>query len=126
MPPAARSKALRANEERMVMPREFESVINSASVRDDYIPKNDYLSPEFARYEAEHLWPRIWPVACRDEEIPNVGDFVTFDVLKDSLTIVRTAPATIKCFHNVCMHRGRRLTEGCGQKIGRASCRERG
>lgn len=97
------------------MAREFESVINSASVRDDYIPKDDYLSPEFARYEAEHLWPRIWQVACREEEIPNVGDFVTFDILKDSLTIVRTAPDTIKCFHNVCMHRGRRLTEGCGQ-----------
>jgi phenylpropionate dioxygenase-like ring-hydroxylating dioxygenase large terminal subunit len=83
-------------------------------VRDDFIPKDVYFSPEFARLEAEHLWPYVWQLACRLEEIPNVGDYVTYDIVDESIIIVRTSKTTIKAHHNVCPHRGRRLTQGCG------------
>jgi phenylpropionate dioxygenase-like ring-hydroxylating dioxygenase large terminal subunit len=83
-------------------------------VRDDFIPKDVYFSREFARLEAEQLWPRVWQIACRLEEIPNVGDYVTYDILDDSIIVVRESETTIKAFHNSCPHRGRRLTEGCG------------
>ena len=84
------------------------------AVRDDFVPKEAYFSPEFARLEEEQLWPRVWQVACRLEEIPNPGDYVTYDIVDDSIVVVRTGSGTIKAYHNVCMHRGRRLTEGCG------------
>lgn len=83
-------------------------------VSDDHVPKDAYLSEEFAALEQEHLWPKVWQIVCREEEILNVGDFVTYDVADDSLTVVRTAPDVISAYHNVCPHRGRRLTEGCG------------
>ncbi|MFD2501562.1 hypothetical protein ACFSTI_25555 [Rhizorhabdus histidinilytica] len=37
---------------------------------DDFIPKEDYVSRDFARRETERLWPRTWQMACREEEIP--------------------------------------------------------
>lgn len=70
-----------------------------------------YLSEEYARAEADRLWPKVWQHAGRVEEIPNVGDFLTYDIGDDSIIVVRTAPDAIKAYHNVCSHRGRRLVD---------------
>jgi phenylpropionate dioxygenase-like ring-hydroxylating dioxygenase large terminal subunit len=83
-------------------------------VRDDFVPKDVYFSTDFARLEADNLWPYVWQLACRLEEIPKVGDFVTYDIVDDSIIVVRDSETSIKAFHNVCPHRGRRLTEGFG------------
>jgi phenylpropionate dioxygenase-like ring-hydroxylating dioxygenase large terminal subunit len=74
-----------------------------------------YFSPAYAQAEGDRLWAKVWQHACRLEDIPGVGDFVTYDILDDSIIIVRTAPDKISAYHNVCMHRGRRLMEGCGR-----------
>ena len=84
-------------------------------VRIDFVPAHHYTSREFARAEKARLWPRVWQVACRVEEIPQVGDFVTYDILDESIVVVRSAPGQIKAFFNVCQHRGRQITEGCGR-----------
>jgi phenylpropionate dioxygenase-like ring-hydroxylating dioxygenase large terminal subunit len=83
-------------------------------VRDDYVPASDYFSQEFADLENERLWPRVWQMVCRDQDIPKVGDFYTYDIVDDSITVIRTKPNEVKAFHNACPHRGRRLTTGCG------------
>ncbi|MDA0339726.1 MAG: aromatic ring-hydroxylating dioxygenase subunit alpha [Proteobacteria bacterium] len=83
-------------------------------VRDDYVPKEPYFAKDFEALEAEKLWPFVWQIACRLEEIPEVGDYVTYDIVDDSVVVVRTAEDEIKAYHNVCPHRGRRLADGCG------------
>jgi phenylpropionate dioxygenase-like ring-hydroxylating dioxygenase large terminal subunit len=80
-----------------------------------YVSKNSFLDPQFVRIEAERLWPRVWQIACRLEELPSVGRFVTYDVADESLIVIRTGPDTIKAFHNSCRHRGMRLLENTGQ-----------
>jgi len=94
-------------------------------IRDDYIPKEDYFSREFMQLEEERLWPKIWQIACRLEEIPNRGDFVTYDIVDDSIIVVRVDADTVKAYHNVCPHRGRRLAEGCGHST-QFACRFHG
>lgn len=84
-----------------------------------------YLSVQYAEQEADRLWAKVWQHACRLEEIPNVGDFVTYDILNDSVLIVRTAPDAVKAYHNVCLHRGRRLLNGCGH-VTHIQCRFHG
>ncbi|MCB2074868.1 MAG: aromatic ring-hydroxylating dioxygenase subunit alpha [Novosphingobium sp.] len=74
-----------------------------------------YVSRDYARAEADRLWPKVWQHACRLEEIPEVGDFVTYDIMDDTILIVRSGPEEISAFFNVCAHRGRRLAEGCGR-----------
>ena len=49
-------------------------------IRPDFVPKDAYISPEVARLELEKFWPRVWQVACREEELKAPGDFVTYDI----------------------------------------------
>ncbi len=74
-------------------------------------PVEAFLSPEYAKAEADRLWAKVWQMAGRVEEIPEVGNFITYDIGDDSILIVRAAPDKIKAFHNVCPHRGRRLVD---------------
>ena len=84
---------------------------SKSDIRADFVPKDGFISPEFAQLERERLWPRVWQIACREEELPHVGSFVTYDIAGESIVLVRTAPDQIKSFYNVCQHRGRILME---------------
>ena len=70
-----------------------------------------YLSREYARAEGERLWAKVWQHVGRVEEIPDVGDFITYEIGEESILVVRSAPDTIKAYYNVCSHRGRQLVE---------------
>ncbi|MBH0780749.1 aromatic ring-hydroxylating oxygenase subunit alpha [Nocardia bovistercoris] len=70
-----------------------------------------YISPEYARAEGDRLWAKVWQQVCRVEEIPKVGDYLTYEIMADSIIVTRTAPDTIVAYHNVCAHRGRRLVD---------------
>ena len=85
----------------------------SAEIRRDpvSIGVEAYVSEDYARAEADKLWSKVWLQAGRAEDIPEVGNYLTYDVMDDSVLIVRTAPDTIKAYANVCSHRGRRLVD---------------
>src|SRR5512139_483642 len=74
------------------------------------IPTKRYYDEEFYRLECERLWPHVWQMACRLEQIPEVGDWIEYNNLGKSVIIVRTKSG-VKAFHNACRHRGVQLTE---------------
>jgi phenylpropionate dioxygenase-like ring-hydroxylating dioxygenase large terminal subunit len=75
------------------------------------VPVEAYISEDYARAERDKLWRKVWLQAGRLEDIPEAGNYITYDILDDSVLIVRTDPETIKAYHNVCTHRGRRLVD---------------
>jgi phenylpropionate dioxygenase-like ring-hydroxylating dioxygenase large terminal subunit len=75
------------------------------------VPPEAYVSPEYARAERDRLWRKVWLQAGRMEDIATVGAYVTFDILDDSVIIVRASADEIRAFHNVCPHRGRKLVD---------------
>jgi len=75
------------------------------------VPVEAYISEDYARAERDRLWRKVWLQAGRLEDLPEVGSYITFEVLDDSILIVRNAPDSIKAYHNVCVHRGRRLVD---------------
>ncbi len=79
-----------------------------------------YISEEYARRERDKLWRKVWQQVGRVEEIPEVGNYLTYDILDDSIVVVRTAPDKISAYYNVCPHRGRRLVDT--PKGGRNAC----
>lgn len=95
------------------------------AVRDDFVPADDYISPTFAARERERLWPRAWQMVGREEELAAPGDFITYEIANESITIVRNTANELKAFYNVCPHRGRKLTKGCG-RMGRFHCKYHG
>ena len=80
----------------------------------DRIPTERYYDPEFFAMEAELLWPRVWQMACRLEEIPNPHDFVEYEILDQSVIVVRNEDLSVSAFQNACRHRGVRVAIGSG------------
>jgi len=79
----------------------------------ELIPAERYYDEEFFELERQHLWPKVWQMACRLEEIPKIGDYVEYTILDKSVIVVRTKDG-VKAFHNACRHRGVRLANGPG------------
>jgi carnitine monooxygenase subunit len=77
------------------------------------IPARRYYDEEFYKLECERLWPHLWQMACRLEQIPSVGDWTEYKILDKSVIIVRTNDG-VKAFHNACRHRGVLLVNGYG------------
>ena len=74
-----------------------------------------YYSKDWHDKEVKTVWQKTWQMACRLEDIPEVGDTEVYDIVHDSLIIVRTglANADIRAYVNSCLHRGTILrTEG--------------
>jgi phenylpropionate dioxygenase-like ring-hydroxylating dioxygenase large terminal subunit len=80
----------------------------------DRMPKQRYFDPAFYQMEVEQLWPRVWQMACRLEEIPEPGDFVEYEILDQSIIVVRTEDLGVRAFQNACRHRGVKVVQGRG------------
>jgi phenylpropionate dioxygenase-like ring-hydroxylating dioxygenase large terminal subunit len=74
-----------------------------------------YIDPAFLQLEYERLWSRVWQVAARVDEVPETGDYTTYEIGDQSVVIVRVDASTIKAYHNVCPHRGTALAQGSGR-----------
>lgn len=74
-----------------------------------------YYEPEFFDLEVEHIWKKTWQMACREDEIPNIGDHYIYEVANLSFIIVRTGESEFKAHYNMCLHRGRQLKECSGK-----------
>ena len=78
-----------------------------------------YFSKAWHDREVEQVWRKTWQLACRVEEIPNVGDHVLYEIVHDSLIVVRSSPTEIRAYVNACLHRGTTLRAegGCVNKF---------
>jgi phenylpropionate dioxygenase-like ring-hydroxylating dioxygenase large terminal subunit len=66
---------------------------------DGVVPKERYTSRAFVDLEMERLWSRVWQVACREEEIAEVGDFVEYAIGDQSILEGADGTRTLKFFH---------------------------
>ena len=73
-----------------------------------------YTSPEFQERERETIWMRVWQVAGRNDELPNVGDWKVYQIFDQSYIIVRGKDGQLRGFVNACRHRGNTLCTGTG------------
>jgi phenylpropionate dioxygenase-like ring-hydroxylating dioxygenase large terminal subunit len=100
----------------------LDSQLPNAAMRQigNFEPRNEtvdfrrYYDPAYFQLEIEKLWSKTWLFACREEDIPNVGDQVPFDVGPLSFFIVHNKQNEYKAFYNACLHRGTRLCSNAG------------
>ncbi|MDR2857001.1 MAG: aromatic ring-hydroxylating dioxygenase subunit alpha [Novosphingobium sp.] len=66
--------------------------------------------------EIERIWKRCWQWVCREEHIPEPGDYYTYEVAHLSYVVVRQQDMSVKGFINSCLHRATKLkrAEGIG------------
>lgn len=94
------------------------AVAGEASLRYT-LPAWAYHSEEFHALEREQLFAPSWQVACHVSEVPQAGDFVTFEFFGRRGFVVRDGEGTLRAFHNVCAHRAHAVVSGergrCGK-----------
>ena len=62
--------------------------------------------------EVEHVLRASWLIAGRSSEMAGEGDWITYEGHGDTVVVSRLADGGVAAFHNVCQHRGARLTRG--------------
>lgn len=78
------------------------------------LSKDRYLTREWHDREVEKMWKKVWQMACRADDIPEVGDTFVYEVAHLSIIVTRVeAPGGsghgIKAYINACPHRGTQL-----------------
>ena len=73
-----------------------------------------YIDPAFQKLEYMKLWSKVWQIAARVDEIPEINDYAVYDIGDQSVLLVRVDQNSIKAYHNVCPHRGTALAQGYG------------
>lgn len=76
------------------------------------MPLEPNISADYFEQEREKVFTHSWMNIGRTYDIPNPGDYLvkTIDVLRTSVLIVRGRDHKIRAFHNMCRHRGNKLT----------------
>lgn len=87
------------------------------------LPAWTYTSEPFFELEREHLLLTSWQLVCHISNVPEPGDYFTFDFLGRSVFVLRGKDGEVRAFHNHCRHRGARLLDDAqGNCGGRISC----
>jgi Rieske 2Fe-2S family protein len=73
-----------------------------------------YWSDAWFELEQDRLFSRSWHLAASGSQLARPGDFVTLTAGRDPLVVVCGLDGVLRCFHNLCRHRGMRLLEGAG------------
>lgn len=78
------------------------------------ISTDRYTSMEYMQLENEKMWRKVWQFAAREEDLPDPGDNVVYENAGRSYVLVRQEDGDVRAFHNVCLHRGRKLRTKSG------------
>ena len=87
----------------------------TADVRVRALSGRYYTAPEVYARARDRLFHRTWQFACHASRIPEPGDYLAFSILDQDLFVIRGRDGAVRCFFNVCQHRGHALLEGSGR-----------
>ena len=76
------------------------------------LPAWTYHSPAMFALEREKLFMTHWQVVGHDCDVPNPGDWITYDLLGERAVVMRGQDGVVRAFHNLCRHRGARVVDG--------------
>ena len=79
------------------------------------IPARLYNDPVYLELERERIFANTWQLVGRVDQVAEHGAFITADVGKDSIVVLRDGD-TLRGFHNVCLHRAGPVASGCGKR----------
>ena len=79
-----------------------------------HLPGAVYSSPEIYEQEKDQIFMTHWLSVGRLDEIPEVGDYFTFQVMKESIVVSRPTSDTVVAYMNQCLHRGVEVAAGRG------------
>jgi carnitine monooxygenase subunit len=79
------------------------------------LPSRYYIDEGIYRQEMEHIHRKSWCYVGHVSDVPEAGSYFTDTVGEQPIVVVRGADDVIRCFYNVCSHRGHELLKGAGR-----------
>lgn len=87
------------------------------------LPRAVYTDPEIFALEGRVLFGRRWLCVGREEDLPEAGSYLTHEIGRERILVLRGDDGALRAFFNVCRHRGARLVEApCGRLRGAIGC----
>jgi len=81
------------------------------------VSRGVYTDPALFESEMEAIFSRCWLFVGHDSELAQPGDFITRKIARRPVIFVRDREARVRCFLNVCPHRGAQV---CRHRAGNA------
>lgn len=78
------------------------------------LPPAVYTSPDILALEEEHIFKAEWQCPGRAADIPNPGDYITYEIAGEPIFTIRGKDGAVRTFSNTCRHRMMQLLEGSG------------
>lgn len=75
------------------------------------LPAAYFYDADVFKAEREKIFLRSWHLVAHESELRAPGDFITDEILDQSVLVTRPKSGELRAFHNVCRHRGNRLIE---------------
>jgi choline monooxygenase len=88
--------------------------VRAPALEAESLPPWCYTAPEFYQREVERIFRKSWNFVGRADEIAKPGDYLVFDLVGQSVIVLRDKAGGIRAFANTCRHRGTRLLSGSG------------
>ena len=90
--------------------KEFSGAPKARPDRTAILDAARFTSADFMQREWDGVWTKVWLLAGFVSDLTEVGDFITFEIGRESILITRSAPGEISAVYNACQHRGNRIT----------------
>lgn len=101
---------------------------DAAGLGKERVPVTGCTSPDYFEQEVGHIFKKSWLCAGREQEIPEIGDFIVkeYKAMKTSILVVRGRDSKVRAFHNVCSHRCNKLKWDSSGHSARLTCKFHG
>jgi phenylpropionate dioxygenase-like ring-hydroxylating dioxygenase large terminal subunit len=76
------------------------------------LPAWTYHNPALLQLELAELFLTHWQIAGHVNDLPQPGNYLTFDLGSERAVILRGTDGHLRAFHNLCRHRGSRVATG--------------
>jgi glycine betaine catabolism A len=86
------------------------------------LPAPFYTSQECFDLDMDAIFANHWLFVASEPEIPQAGDYVTVNIGRHSVIVLRDDDEQVRAFHNVCRHRGSRLLNDESGSVGNIVC----
>ena len=81
----------------------------------DLLPPWTYRNEEFLKLEIDTLFRPSWMLVGHECDVPEVGDYLTFEGFNERALVIRSKNGSLNAFHNICRHRGSQILQGEGR-----------
>ena len=76
------------------------------------LPGWTYHNPALLELEMSEIFLTHWQIVGHISNVPESGDYITFDLGPERAVIIRGEDSELRAFHNLCRHRGSRVVTG--------------